>query len=658
MQLLERRRRPCGCPGARKAAAGPALVNTSDCSTQHVGAGVHARCRSSRRRRRCRCRRCRTPRGAMAVSVPSFFAPSGACCTALGRLPTHRCSSLRSSMSRTGAPACLRQVRGQDAVVAGAELGAEAAAHELGDRRGPWLFGSSNTVASSSRTEAVPCVEAYTVRPSGFQSATTPWVSIAECVCTCVGKWPRRHVGGGEARAPRRRAAVVAPDGPRTLPVCGTPAGGRRRRRPSRPCRPGRGRPAARPACAPPRVDDERQRLVVDLDQAGGLVGDRLRGRGHAGDALADVAHDADTCAAALRAGRAASAPCGCADDVHGLDAGQPLGGGHVDGLDARVRVAATRTRAREQHPGQPHVGRVARGAGDLEASVEARRGLADDGELVARRPGRRLVGGALALVPASSASCRTAACADHLGAGRRLSARRRPWPRRRPWGRCRSGRGCRRRRCCTSSSVGLAVALEQGRAAHDHARRAEAALHGVVGDERLLDRVQLLAVGQALDGGDLARADVEDERHARADRRAVEVHGAGAARAAVAHDLGPGQPEREAQRVGQRRRGRHLERVRLVVDVQGDRDLARTLHLAGGGVGGERLRRLEQAGGGHAEPGAGEEAATGDAARRIFFAHRATTITPIATARRASTRGRWRNIGCDRPPSAYLKAT
>ena len=34
----------------------------------------------------------------------------------------------------------------------------------------------------------------------------------------------------------------------------------------------------------------------------------------------------------------------------------------------------------------------------------------------------------------------------------------------------------------------------EQGRAAHDHPRRAEAALHGVVIDERLLNGVELVA--------------------------------------------------------------------------------------------------------------------------------------------------------------------
>jgi hypothetical protein len=39
------------------------------------------------------------------VKVPSFFAPSFTVMSALGALPVQRCSSCRSSMSFTGAPA-------------------------------------------------------------------------------------------------------------------------------------------------------------------------------------------------------------------------------------------------------------------------------------------------------------------------------------------------------------------------------------------------------------------------------------------------------------------------------------------------------------------------------------------------------------------------
>ena len=95
---------PCGCPGARKAAAGPACVKTSYSSVRRFGATymfftgplvpapvpVPPVPYDSRW---------------IAVSVPSLLAPIRSRCTLLGRLPTPRCSSLQSSMSRTGAPA-------------------------------------------------------------------------------------------------------------------------------------------------------------------------------------------------------------------------------------------------------------------------------------------------------------------------------------------------------------------------------------------------------------------------------------------------------------------------------------------------------------------------------------------------------------------------
>src|SRR5215467_7103582 len=46
-----------------------------------------------------------------------------------------------------------------------------------------------------------------------------------------------------------------------------------------------------------------------------------------------------------------------------------------------------------------------------------------------------------------------------------------------------------------------VALAVDDVDRGHDHARRAEAALQAVVLAERLLHRVQLLAVGEALDG-------------------------------------------------------------------------------------------------------------------------------------------------------------
>ena len=45
---------------------------------------------------------------------------------------------------------------------------------------------------------------------------------------------------------------------------------------------------------------------------------------------------------------------------------------------------------------------------------------------------------------------------------------------------------------------IAVRIALDEMRAAHDHARRAEAALQGVVLDERLLYRMELLTLRES----------------------------------------------------------------------------------------------------------------------------------------------------------------
>ena len=90
---------------------------------------------------------------------------------------------------------------------------------------------------------------------------------------------------------------------------------------------------------------------------------------------------------------------------------------------------------------------------------------------------------------------------------------------RRRSSDRRRSGRGCRscirgcRRRCRRGPR-------DAGDRRHDLAGRAIAALEGVVLDEGGLHRVQLAALGQALDGGDRAALDGGGQRQAASTRR------------------------------------------------------------------------------------------------------------------------------------------
>ena len=87
----------------------------------------------------------------------------------------------------------------------------------------------------------------------------------------------------------------------------------------------------------------------------------------------------------------------------------------------------------------------------------------------------------------------------------------------------------------------------------HDLARRAVAALEGVVVDEGLLHRVQrAVAAGQALDRRDLPALGHGGQRQAGQHAAAVDQHRAGAALALVAALLGAGQRQVLAQRIQQ----------------------------------------------------------------------------------------------------------
>ena len=94
-----------------------------------------------------------------------------------------------------------------------------------------------------------------------------------------------------------------------------------------------------------------------------------------------------------------------------------------------------------------------------------------------------------------------------------------------------------------------IRVARQQVVAGHDQPRRAEAALHRARLDEGLLDGVQLLALGQPLDGDDLAALGLPGEHEARAHELAVEVDRARAALALLAGVLGAREVEVVAQR-------------------------------------------------------------------------------------------------------------
>ena len=104
----------------------------------------------------------------------------------------------------------------------------------------------------------------------------------------------------------------------------------------------------------------------------------------------------------------------------------------------------------------------------------------------------------------------------------------------------------------------------------HDLTGLAVAALRHLLGLPRHLQRVRL-AAAQPFDGGDLLARGVLGRGLARAHRDAVEMHGAGAAQAGAATELGAGHLQLLADDPEQRRVVGRVDLTRLTVD--GERD-------------------------------------------------------------------------------------
>src|SRR5258706_4037773 len=102
-----------------------------------------------------------------------------------------------------------------------------------------------------------------------------------------------------------------------------------------------------------------------------------------------------------------------------------------------------------------------------------------------------------------------------------------------------------------------IPVAYEERARGHQHARRAEAALQTVLLGEALLHRMELAALLQALDRGDLRAVGLHREHGAGFDWLAVEVHRAGAAVARIAAGMRARHPEHFADQV-------HAQKARL----------------------------------------------------------------------------------------------
>src|SRR5450432_3995327 len=98
-----------------------------------------------------------------------------------------------------------------------------------------------------------------------------------------------------------------------------------------------------------------------------------------------------------------------------------------------------------------------------------------------------------------------------------------------------------------------VGVFVEKSFASDNKAGSAEAALLPIVVDERLLDWMQFVAIHQSLNRSDLLSLRFNRQHCAGVNGLAVNDHGAGTARGAIANTLGAGQFQFVAQRVEQR---------------------------------------------------------------------------------------------------------
>ena len=112
---------------------------------------------------------------------------------------------------------------------------------------------------------------------------------------------------------------------------------------------------------------------------------------------------------------------------------------------------------------------------------------------------------------------------------------------------------------------------IEQRLRGHDHARDADAALRSPMLDERVLEGVKAIALGQALDGLDGGAIRLIREHQAGVDGLAVHEHRARAALALAAAFLGPGQAQVLAQHVDEPLVAAHPQAPRLAVHGAGE---------------------------------------------------------------------------------------
>jgi hypothetical protein len=108
---------------------------------------------------------------------------------------------------------------------------------------------------------------------------------------------------------------------------------------------------------------------------------------------------------------------------------------------------------------------------------------------------------------------------------------------------------------------------LEQGVGGNEEAGGADAALEGGVFEERLLEGVEGITVGEAFDGGDGLAGGLDAEDEAGGDDAVAEFDGAGAAVAIAAAFFGTGEADDVAETFKERLAGFAEELDGLVID-------------------------------------------------------------------------------------------
>src|ERR1700730_14114019 len=128
-----------------------------------------------------------------------------------------------------------------------------------------------------------------------------------------------------------------------------------------------------------------------------------------------------------------------------------------------------------------------------------------------------------------------------------------------------------RRQRFAQLGFGDVGAALQDAYGQHQKSRCTEAALQAVMVPERLLQRVQFVACGEPLDSAHPGTLGLHREHQAGAHRLVVDQHGAGAADAVLAAEMGAGETAILAQRIGQAAPWLNADRVLIAVHRESD---------------------------------------------------------------------------------------